>query len=196
MQTRRATMEDMFEMQHVNLRCLPENYNMRYYLYHYLSWPQMLYISEDYNGKTAGYVLAKMDDEEDEKKVHGHITSLSVLRSHRKLGVATCVMKAAMEEMDVEYGAHFCSLHVRRTNEAALHLYQDTLSYRCAEVEVAYYADGEDGMHMKKFFKVDTTGSYVLPTGQLERRPPVPLVTAAGRGGGGGGGGAKEIKVK
>ena len=32
----------------------------QYYFYHTLSWPQLLYVAEDYNGKIVGYVLAKM----------------------------------------------------------------------------------------------------------------------------------------
>lgn len=30
-------------MQHCNLLCLPENYQMKYYFYHGLSWPQVNY---------------------------------------------------------------------------------------------------------------------------------------------------------
>jgi peptide alpha-N-acetyltransferase len=33
---------------------------MQYYFYHILSWPQLLYVAEDYNKKIVGYVLAKM----------------------------------------------------------------------------------------------------------------------------------------
>lgn len=33
---------------------------LQYYFYHILSWPQLLYVAEDYNGKIVGYVLAKM----------------------------------------------------------------------------------------------------------------------------------------
>lgn len=33
--------------------------------------------------------------EEESTEVHGHITSLSVLRSHRKLGIASRLMDAA-----------------------------------------------------------------------------------------------------
>lgn len=153
MQVRRATMDDMYNMQHTNLRCLPENYNLRYYMYHILSWPQLLYVEEDMNKKVVGYVLAKMDDEEEPAKAHGHITSLAVLRTHRKLGVASSVMRATMREMDAEYQANFCSLHVRKSNDAALHLYQETLGFRCAEVDEKYYVDNEDAYHMKKYFK-------------------------------------------
>ncbi|XP_040322317.1 N-alpha-acetyltransferase 10-like [Herpailurus yagouaroundi] len=52
--------EDLMNMQHCNLLCLPENYQMKYYFYHGLSWPQLSYIAEDENGKIVGYVLAKM----------------------------------------------------------------------------------------------------------------------------------------
>lgn len=43
--------------------------------------------------------MAKMEDDEPDKKkgkeVEAHITSLSVLRTHRKLGIATKLMRAA-----------------------------------------------------------------------------------------------------
>ena len=43
--------------QHQSLKmCL----HVQYYFYHILSWPQLLYVAEDYNGKIVGYVLAKM----------------------------------------------------------------------------------------------------------------------------------------
>ena len=48
------------QMQDVNLHCLPENYNLKYYMYHILSWPQLIWVAEDYDGKIVGYVLAKM----------------------------------------------------------------------------------------------------------------------------------------
>jgi ribosomal protein S18 acetylase RimI-like enzyme len=154
MQVRRANMKDMMEMQQCNLRCLPENYNLRYYYYHYLSWPQELYVLEDVNNRIAGYVLAKLDDEEDPKKKHGHITSLAVLRSHRKLGAASALMRNSMQSMREVDESQFCSLHVRKTNAAALHLYQDSLRFRCVDVEKEYYVDNEDAYHMKRFFKM------------------------------------------
>ena len=33
---------------------------LQYYFYHILSWPQLLYVAEDYSGKIVGYVLAKL----------------------------------------------------------------------------------------------------------------------------------------
>lgn len=60
MNIRRATPDDLLAMQNTNLHCLPENYQQRYYVYHATSWPQLLYVAEDYGGKIVGYVLAKM----------------------------------------------------------------------------------------------------------------------------------------
>ena len=68
-------------------------------MYHYLSWPQLIHVAENHKGQIVGYVLAKM--EEDAKPPHGHITSLAVLRTHRKCGIATDLMKQAHLRMQV-----------------------------------------------------------------------------------------------
>ncbi len=83
-------------MQHCNLFCLPENYHLKYWLYHILTWPPLQHVAEDASGKIVGYVLAKMEEEDPE--LHGHVTSLAVLRSHRKLGLATKLMSMSREE--------------------------------------------------------------------------------------------------
>ncbi|KAG5035080.1 N-terminal acetyltransferase A complex catalytic subunit NAA10 [Glycine soja] len=124
---RKATVKDLLAMQACNLFCLPENYQMKYYLYHILSWPQLLYVAEDYNGRIVGYVLAKMEEETTD--CHGHITSLAV------------------------FGAEYVSLHVRKSNRAAFNLYTETLGYKIHDVEAKYYADGEDAYDMRKQLK-------------------------------------------
>lgn len=152
---RLAQASDLIEMQATNLMCLPENYQMKYYLYHFLSWPQLLYVAEDedWNGekRIVGYVLAKMEEESVEEP-HGHITSLAVLRSHRKLGLATKLMEAAQYSMQHAFGAEYMSLHVRKSNTAAFHLYSETLQFEIFEIEKGYYADGEDAYDMRKPF--------------------------------------------
>jgi ribosomal protein S18 acetylase RimI-like enzyme len=140
------------QIQNCNLWCLPENYQFKYYMYHYLSWPQLIHVAENEEGQIVGYVLAKM--EEDANPPHGHITSLAVLRTYRKCGIATKLMKGAHARMKECFGAAYCSLHVRYTNRAAIHLYTETLGYKVAEVEKGYYADGEDAYSMKCEFEV------------------------------------------
>ena len=148
---REATVFDLLNMQQTNLWCLPENYNLKYYFYHILSWPQLLYVAEDHKGKAVGYVLAKM--EEDDVPPHGHITSLSVLRTHRKCGLATKLMRSSHERMVETFDAAHVALHVRRSNRAAFHLYSQTLDYAIRDVEKGYYADGENAYDMRKQFK-------------------------------------------
>ncbi|XP_039258833.1 N-alpha-acetyltransferase daf-31-like [Styela clava] len=149
MNIRNATPADLMNMQHCNLLCLPENYQMKYYFYHGLTWPQLSFVAEDAKKKVVGYVLAKMEEDPDEDP-HGHITSLAVKRSHRRLGLARKLMDHASRAMVECFKAKYVSLHVRVSNRAALALYMDTLKFEKSEVETKYYADGEDAYAMKK----------------------------------------------
>lgn len=128
-----------------------------------MSWPQLLHVAENHKGQIVGYVLAKMDDDDAPANPaipgltpppHGHITSLAVLRTHRKCGIATQLMRQAHARMQEAFGAHYCSLHVRYTNMAAFHLYSQTLGYKIDKVEKGYYADGEDAYSMKCTFDI------------------------------------------
>lgn len=101
-------------IQTCNITNLPENYFLKYYLYHALTWPQLSFVAVvrprgghktkssgpgmagDVTGeypKVVGYVLAKMEEEPTDGKQHGHITSLSVMRTHRRLGIAERLMR-------------------------------------------------------------------------------------------------------
>ena len=146
-------MSDLAAIQACNLWCLPENYHMKYYFYHAISWSQLLHVADD-NGKIVGYVLAKMEEEDPAKpnERHGHITSLAVLRTHRKMGLATKLMRVAQVAMENAFDAQYVSLHVRVGNRAALTLYRDTLGYKVNEKESKYYADGEDAYDMRLYF--------------------------------------------
>ena len=88
---------DIPQVQQTNITNLPENYFLKYYLYHALSWPQLSYVAVDLSHtpkypneppRIVGYVLAKMEEEPKDGVQHGHITSLSVMRTHRRLGLA------------------------------------------------------------------------------------------------------------
>lgn len=133
---------------------------MKYYFYHLLSWPQLLWVAEDFDGAIVGYCLAKMEEEDKQQPDitqqhqprHGHITSLSVLRTHRKRGIATALMRRSQQEMADVFAAEYVSLHVRKSNRAAFHLYSVTLAYQVNDIEKGYYADGEDAYDMRCYF--------------------------------------------
>ncbi|KAJ1978218.1 N-terminal acetyltransferase A complex catalytic subunit ard1 [Dimargaris cristalligena] len=152
MNLRQATADDLLGMQNCNLHNLPENYQLKYYLYHIATWPQLSFVAEDDNGRIVGYVLAKMD-EEPGQVAHGHITSLSVMRNYRRLGLAEKLMKLSQRAMVETFNAEYASLHVRKNNTAAFSLYKDNLKFSIHEVEKGYYADGEDAYDMRLTFR-------------------------------------------
>lgn len=172
-------------------------------LYHGLTWPQVSFVAEDHKGRIVGYILAKMcalllglperrsgahecdrRDEDATEDPHGHVTSISVLRNYRRLGLANKLMQLsraslmcarggrerlpgavhrvvlrlqavattrppssrpreshrAEHAMKTVYGASMVSLHVRKTNRAALALYKDTLGFEVVKIEKGYCA--------------------------------------------------------
>lgn len=62
--------------------------------------------------------------------MRGQITSISVLRTYRRLGIATKLMHAAEDALKEVYDAAYVSLNVRVTNRAAISLYKDVLDFR------------------------------------------------------------------
>ena len=109
------------------------------------------------NSKIVGYVLSKIEEDSDSLP-HGHITSISILRTYRKLGLGCKLMTAAHEDMVSILDAKYVSLHVRKSNRAALGLYRDRLNYELVEIEEGYYADGEDAYCMRKVFDESIRG--------------------------------------
>ncbi|KAK5105835.1 N-terminal acetyltransferase A complex catalytic subunit ard1 [Meristemomyces frigidus] len=158
MDIRQLRPSDIPHVQQTNITNLPENYFCKYYLYHALSWPQLSYVAVDVSRpkktpydapKIVGYVLAKMEEDPADGIPHGHITSLSVMRTHRRLGLAEKLMRQSQRAMFETYSAKYVSLHVRVSNVAALALYRDTLGFKQGGVEEKYYADGEDAYSMR-----------------------------------------------
>ncbi|KII88000.1 hypothetical protein PLICRDRAFT_162934 [Plicaturopsis crispa FD-325 SS-3] len=152
MNIRLATPEDLLGMQACNLQNLPENYVMRFWIYHATSWPQISFVAEDHKGRIVGYVLTTIKDKEETgstDEVYGHVNSISVLRSYRRLGLARKLMEQSQDAMAAVYKATYCTLHVRKSNQAAIALYRDTLGFKVHAVEAKYYGDGEDALSMR-----------------------------------------------
>lgn len=62
------------------------------------------------------------------------------------MGLMCVNLELAMVET---FQAKYVSLHVRVSNVAARHLYEDTLRFRNEKTESKYYADGEDAFSMR-----------------------------------------------
>jgi ribosomal protein S18 acetylase RimI-like enzyme len=103
--------------------------------------------------------VIREEDTSPHDEPHGHVTSISVLRSYRRLGLAkklmlqsrtfpcpeSCNLKVYQfvlllieEAMATIYRASYVSLHVRKTNRAALGLYRDTLGFTVKDIEKKY----------------------------------------------------------
>ncbi|XP_952838.1 GNAT-family N-acetyltransferase, putative [Theileria annulata] len=175
--SRRANIYDLVSLSDCNLVNVIENYQMKYYFYHLLSWPHLTNITIN-KGFVCGYSMSKL--EEDKNKA-GHVTAVGVLRSFRNLGIATNVIKQtrkgansiAMEctsekisnkiaavtnfgesdnAMNKVYDCDCSYLYVRVTNWAAYSLYK-FLGYFVDEVAKEYFHDKEDAYSMKLIFK-------------------------------------------
>jgi N-alpha-acetyltransferase 10/11 len=81
-------------------------------------------------------------------------------------------MRRSQREMQDVFDAEYVSLHVRKSNRAAFHLYSVTLSYQVNDVEKGYYADGEDAYDMRCYFKKDDvaeSGNDQVPTEAMKK---------------------------
>jgi hypothetical protein len=65
--------------------------------------------------------------------------------------------------MDDVFESEYVSLHVRKSNRAAFHLYSVTLNYVVHDVEKGYYADGEDAYDMRCYFKASKKHNPTAP---------------------------------
>ena len=98
--------------------------------------------------------------------VHLSRTDMSDLHSLIHLCVCVVRAEAAMHEV---FQAEYVSLHVRKSNKAAFHLYNNTLGYKINDIEAKYYADAEDAYDMRHTFTDDTTESKGKDQEQQQR---------------------------
>ncbi|EZG61150.1 N-acetyltransferase [Gregarina niphandrodes] len=167
---RPATVDDLFAAQALNLTCLPENYQLKYYFYKRLSWPQLQFVAEDAHKNPVGYTLGKIETEEEgDKSSVGHITSLGVLRTHRQAGLAKMLMNVAHNTMVDTFDVKKSSLHVRVTNLSAFSLYCNVLGYQVDKCEVGYYENNEDAFSMRKVLQAPVSRPTATTTTRVKK---------------------------
>jgi ribosomal-protein-alanine N-acetyltransferase len=146
---RQFTTDDIQHVVHINQECLPENYPDQFFLGLHYHAPKAFLVAETDNGIVA-YIMCRIERGISSfgrlpiKK--GHIVSVAVLPPSRKRGIGTSIIKAGMDAME-EYGAAEFFLEVRKSNEAAVSVYE-TLGYEVRRVLRGYYRDGEDAYLM------------------------------------------------
>ena len=78
-------------------------------------------------------------------------------------------MRRSQTEMQDVFNAEYVSLHVRKSNRAAFHLYSVTLNYTVNDVEKGYYADGEDAYDMRCYFNQEKEKAEEPPTDEMKK---------------------------
>lgn len=143
--------EDLDSVMEINRTCLPENYPDTFFLGLYYHAPKAFLVAVIDN-RVVGYIMCRIERGVSSygrlpvKK--GHIVSIAVTPEHRHQGLGSEIVKAAMESIS-GYGASECFLEVRKSNVAAISIYE-TLAFEIKRVLRAYYRDGEDAYLMTK----------------------------------------------
>ncbi|MHA1903242.1 MAG: GNAT family N-acetyltransferase [Candidatus Thorarchaeota archaeon] len=148
---RQFTKDDIDSVVAINKSCLPENYPNQFFLGLHYHAPKAFFVAES-GTDVFGYIMCRIErgiSSYGHKPVKkGHIVSVAVSTDRRHRGAGTELIKAGMKGM-IEYGATEFFLEVRKTNEAAISIYQ-TLGYDIKRSLKGYYRDGEDAYLMVK----------------------------------------------
>ena len=106
-----------------------------------LAFPGTVRIKAVAEGQMVGFIAG--DDRRDAGT--GWIMTIGVLPAFRRQGIARALLAACEKQMKVEH----IKLSVRRSNQAAILLYQQ-LGFSQVAVWSKYYHDGEDGLVLEK----------------------------------------------
>ncbi|MBK5113261.1 MAG: GNAT family N-acetyltransferase [Candidatus Heimdallarchaeota archaeon] len=142
---------DIESVQNINRKCLPENYPRFFFTDIYDKFPEGFNVAQiEENGEIAGYGMTRLEKGLSNfgfgicKK--GHIISIAVLPSYRRMGIAIKLMAAASDAMRIR-DVKEVYLEVRESNQAAINLYQN-LGYIPHKISKRYYSDGESALIM------------------------------------------------
>jgi [ribosomal protein S18]-alanine N-acetyltransferase len=149
---RKFTSDDLQAVMHINRICLPENYTDMFFIDLHERFPETFIVAEE-NHELVGYIMSRIEVGLSNFGLgglvrKGHVVSIAVMPQSRRKGIASALIKAAMEGM-ISYKAKQIYLEVRVTNEAGVNLYK-RLGLEITRTISGYYSDGEDAHVMSK----------------------------------------------
>ncbi|KAH9455093.1 hypothetical protein Pst134EA_022569 [Puccinia striiformis f. sp. tritici] len=161
---------DIFRFNHVNLDAYTETYSVGYYLQYLCTWPDLMNIAESPNHQIMGYVMGKMEGENED--FHGHVSAITVAPSYRRLSLARELMKL-IELASEQQSCYFVDLFVRNSNSLAISMYEH-FGYSVYQRVVKYYSGGgvgdnldeEDAYDMRKALSLDKDRKSVRENGK------------------------------
>ena len=145
--------DDLNRVMAINEECLPENYSSFFYRDLYQRFPKTFIVAEA-DGAIQGYIMCRIERGLSKFRTfrtarHAHVVSIAVRESYRRRGIASDIMKMAMENGVETYNVTECFLEVRVGNHAAINLYEK-LGFTNVNRKLGYYMDGEDAWVMAK----------------------------------------------
>ncbi len=147
---RQFNTKDLESVTEINRTCLPENYASFFFLDTYQNCPNAFRVAE-VGGRIVGYIMCRIEHGfSDIKRLKftrkGHIISVAVLPEFRRDGIASELVKRALDALR-EMKADECYLEVRATNDTAIKLYEK-LGFSLTRKVPHYYADGAEALVM------------------------------------------------
>lgn len=149
-------MGDLEEIVHINRVSLPENYPIGYFIQLIKDWKETSVVAE-MDGRVVGYILTRIEKFSFSGFLTGrfpkaHIISVAVLPETRGFGVATEMMRFILEKVTQDKTIKEITLEVRKSNIAAIKLYEK-LDFEHTKIIDNYYRDGEEAILMTLKFK-------------------------------------------
>ena len=135
-----ATISDLNQLRELEKICFEKDAWPLIELVAVLILPGLVRLKVDIDGKMAGFIGGDAHKTEG----IGWITTVGIRPEFRRLGLATTLINACEEAMQMPT----VRLSVRRSNFGAQHLYNG-LGYRHVNIWEKYYEDGEDALIME-----------------------------------------------
>ncbi|MCW4005787.1 MAG: GNAT family N-acetyltransferase [Candidatus Bathyarchaeota archaeon] len=144
--------DDLQAVMRINRFCLPENYTDMFFMDLHKRFPETFIVAEE-KGVIAGYIMCRIEVGLGNFGLSGlirkgHVVSIAVLPPARRQGVASALIKKAMEGM-AHYKAKQIYLEVRVTNDIGINLYKKA-GLDITKTINGYYSDGENAYVMSK----------------------------------------------
>jgi ribosomal-protein-alanine N-acetyltransferase len=158
---RQFNTKDLESVIEINRTCLPENYASFFFIDTFQNCPNAFRVAE-VGTQMVGYIMCRVEHGfSDVKRLKfvrkGHIISIAVMPEFRRAGVASELVKQALNALQ-EMKADECYLEVRETNETAIKLYEK-LGFSLARRVPHYYADGAEALVMVAPLEADARSS-------------------------------------
>jgi ribosomal protein S18 acetylase RimI-like enzyme len=140
-----AGWRDLNDLRQIEKICFGEDAWPLWDLVAVLTFAGIIRMKAVVDGRMVGFIAGEVNTSEGV----GWITTIGVLPEYRRQGIA----KALLVNCEEHLGTARARLSVRRSNQAAIHLYQQA-GYVQSSVWPAYYVDREDALILEKKLSV------------------------------------------